>query len=214
MRKKRAKQYKRLMALYSTSFGHFNVISKVDGDFVTTATGYKINLEAQLSKVLQGSIKQMYTFCTINELRQSGENEHSQALQFLSQLEQRGCSHFRSPVSSAECLASIIGNENEHRYGVATQNRKLRERLRGIPGVPLLYINRTVLIFEPPSYITLEKAKQIEIAKTLPSTDEINFLKMANSDAKNKIDIKPKTKKKRKGPKQPNPLSCKKPKKK
>ncbi|CAG8568782.1 914_t:CDS:2 [Ambispora gerdemannii] len=215
MRKKRAKQYKRLMALYSTSFGFrepYQIL--LDGNFATTATSYKINLETQLSKVMQGSIKQMYTLCSINELRQSGEKEHSRALQFLSQLEKRGCSHLGSSVSSAECLASIIGNENEHRYCVATQNRKLREKLRGIPGVPLLYINRTVLIFEPPSYVTLEKAKQIEIAKTLPSTDEMNFLKMTNSDAKNKIGAKSKAKKKHKGPKQPNPLSCKKSKKK
>ncbi|CAG8755744.1 18437_t:CDS:2, partial [Racocetra fulgida] len=94
----------------------------------------------------------------------------------LKQFERRRCPH-RKPVSSAECLASIIGinklivlahthsylregNDNPHNYCVATQNETLRQQFRVIAGVPLLYINRTVLIVEPPSGATLEKVKQ------------------------------------------------------
>ncbi|KAG9289184.1 hypothetical protein G9A89_022493 [Geosiphon pyriformis] len=213
MRQKRAKQYKRLMGLYNVSFGFrepYQIL--LDGDFFYTALQYKINLETQLSKVMQGATKQMYTTCSYTELCQNGDKE-AHAAQIIQQFEKRTCSHWKSPVSSEDCLQSIIGTHNEHRYCVATQNRRLREKLRHIPGLPLLYINRTVLIIEPPSNSTLEKAKQIEFEKTLPPSEELLFLKKANSSiSKDQVDFSSvfERKKKRKRQKQPNPLSCKK----
>jgi U3 small nucleolar RNA-associated protein 23 len=39
--------------------------------------------------------------------------------------------------------------ENKHRYVVASQNLDVRRMLRGIRGVPLIYIKRSVMILEP-----------------------------------------------------------------
>ncbi|CAG8551325.1 7295_t:CDS:2 [Funneliformis caledonium] len=143
------------------------------------------------------------------EIKKLGKDELG-TVAALSNFERRGCIHRHNPVSSAECIASIIETDNPHNYCVATQDGSLRERFRAIPGVPLLYINRSVLIIEPPSYATLQKAKQVENAKTYMSTEELSFLTKTNSDtAKIQAGVE-KTKKKRKGPKQPNPLSCKK----
>ncbi|CAG8732097.1 11254_t:CDS:2 [Racocetra persica] len=212
MRPKRTKQYKRLMALYSMSFGFrepYQIL--VDGNFMQTAIRYKMDICKQLCMVLLGNTKQMYTSCILAEVKKQGKEGLETELA-LNQFERRRCPH-RKPVSSAECLASIIGNDNPHNYCVATQNETLRQQFRVIAGVPLLYINRTVLIVEPPSGATLEKVKQTEIAKTHASAEELNFLRNANSDTQKK-NIEPhKPRKIRKGPKQPNPLSCKKKKK-
>ncbi|RIB18273.1 Fcf1-domain-containing protein, partial [Gigaspora rosea] len=211
MRPKRTKQYKRLMALYSNSFGFrepYQIL--VDWNFMQTAIRYKMDICKQLCMVLLGNTKQMYTSCTLAEVKKQGK-EGLQTELALKQFERRRCPH-RKPVSSAECLASIIGNDNPHNYCVATQNETLRQQFRVIAGVPLLYINRTVLIVEPPSGVTLEKARNTEIAKTHASTEELDFLENANSDIQKKnVNVEPqKPRKIRKGPKQPNPLSCKK----
>jgi len=81
----------------------------------------------------------------------------------------------------------------------------LRDYLRRIPGIPLIYINRSVMILEPPSPATTNKVKEIEYNKTVPTTYENTIIKN-NTETPEEA---PKTKK-RKGPKQPNPLSCKK----
>ncbi|CAG8691944.1 13523_t:CDS:2 [Cetraspora pellucida] len=200
MRPKRTKQYKRLMALYSMSFGFrepYQIL--VDGNFMQTAIRYKMDICKQLCMVLLGNTKQ---------IKKQGKDGLETELA-LKQFERRRCPH-RKPVSSAECLASIIGNDNPHNYCVATQNETLRRQFRVIAGVPLLYINRTVLIVEPPSGATLDKAKQTEITKTHASVEELSFLRNANSDTQKKNVEPQKPRKVHKGPKQPNPLSCKK----
>ena len=47
------------------------------------------------------------------------------------------------------------GPSNKHRYLVATQSVELRNTLREIPAVPIIHINRSVLVLEPPSQVTL-----------------------------------------------------------
>jgi U3 small nucleolar RNA-associated protein 23 len=52
------------------------------------------------------------------------------------------------------------GETNKHRYAIATQSQPLRAKLRLIPAVPIVHINRSVMILEPPSDATL-KAKAL-----------------------------------------------------
>lgn len=52
-----------------------------------------------------------------------------------------------------------IGDSNRNRYVIATQSQTLRIKLRLIPAVPIVRINRAVMILEPPSDATL-RAKQ------------------------------------------------------
>ena len=66
-----------------------------------------------------------------------------------------------------------MGDDNLYNYIVATQDKELRSELRQIPGVPLLYINKSVVIFEPPSPATMQKSLQIEIDKNNPKEGEI-----------------------------------------
>lgn len=87
-------------------------------------------------------------------------------------MERRRCQH-HPPIPGSECIASIIAKENKHHYCVASQNTKLRDQLRMVPGTPLLYINRAVLILEPPSPATTRAAEQAEKSKMSASTTEI-----------------------------------------
>ncbi|CAG8571580.1 8624_t:CDS:10, partial [Diversispora eburnea] len=139
----------------------------------------------------------VYTSCTLKEVRKQGKDWEETELE-LQKFEQRRCLHRKKAVTK---------QDNPHNYCIATQNELLRESFRNIPGVPLLYINRSVLIVEPPSRATLEIAKKAEFEKTLAPRNEIKFLKKTNSDTiiKEENEII-KKKRKFKGVKEPNPL--------
>jgi len=54
-----------------------------------------------------------------------------------------------------------LGDNNQFKYCVATQDKSLRTKLGKIPGVPLIYIKNNVVILEPPSFATVETAKKV-----------------------------------------------------
>ncbi len=102
----------------------------------------------------------MTTNCVHVELKTLGYEFKAQAA-IANDLERRKCNHY-PPLSPAECLQGIIGEENRLRYCVATQDKALRSQLRRIPGIPLVYINKSVFILEPPSHTTMLKAEQVK----------------------------------------------------
>lgn len=53
------------------------------------------------------------------------------------------------------------GETNKHRYVIATQSQPLRVKLRAIPAVPIVHINRSVMVLEPPSDATLKKKESV-----------------------------------------------------
>jgi len=81
--------------------------------------------------------------------------------------ERRRCGHHTldEPLSTMECFASVIdpkgSRTNKNRYVVATQDPRIRAYLRTIPGVPVIYIKRSVMIMEPMGGAT-EKVKERE----------------------------------------------------
>lgn len=200
MRQKRAKAYRKLMALYSMTFGFrqpYQVL--VDSTMCKSASELKIELVKQLGTVLQGEIKPMITQCCIHELYLQGKSQQP-TVDLAKTFERRKCNH-REPIPGDDCVASVVGETNKHRYVIATQSQPLRVQLRTIPAVPLVHINRAVMVLEPPSDITI---------KTKEATEEQD-LHMNQSDLA--LVGAPKTEpvqKKRKGPKGPNPLSIKK----
>lgn len=187
----------------------------------------------------------MITQCCIHELYLQGKAQQP-AVDLAKMFERRKCNH-KEAIPGDDCLASVIGansflfscyrtiphesvlarmncsgDTNKHRYVVSTQSQPLRVKLRSIPGVPILHVNRSVMILEPPSDTTL-RAKhlvslvhsgiyftglmiiflQAEQQSLAPSTSEIGKLKAAAPESQP-------VKKKKKGPKGPNPLSIKK----
>ena len=79
--------------------------------------------------------------------------------------------------------------------------------MRSVPGIPLVYINRSVMIMEPPSAATMEFVKKVEQKKAAPEEFEVVAVKKEGEDGTENAS---KRKRKRKDP---NPLSCKKKKK-
>jgi len=138
--------------------------------------------------------------------------------------ERRRCGHrpedHAEPLSAKECITSVVdpkdSKTNKHRYVVASQDLDVRRDMRGILGVPLIYINRSVMIMEPMADATAGNREREEKLKFRDG------LKRGSGSLKRKRDDEeevkstgdetrtPKKSKQRKGPKEPNPLSVKK----
>ncbi|KIK81778.1 hypothetical protein PAXRUDRAFT_47563, partial [Paxillus rubicundulus Ve08.2h10] len=200
MRQKRAKTYRKLMSLYGLSFGFrqpYQVL--VDSEMCRLATDSKTDLKKQLSTVLQGNVKPMITQCCIHELYLQGKSQQT-AVDLAKSFERRKCNH-REAIHGDECLASVVGDSNKHCYVIATQSQPLRVKLRLIPAVPIVHINRAVMVLEPPSDITLKTKQKAGFQALGPSIAE-----RATLSAQNPRDPS----RRKKGPKGPNPLSVKK----
>jgi U3 small nucleolar RNA-associated protein 23 len=115
---------------------------------------------------------------------------------------------------------------NKHRYVVATQDETVRRKLRAIVGVPLVYIARSVMILEPMASATEDVREREAKAKikaglmgrrgTVSGGGEKRKREDEDGDTQAdaaKGDAASQKKRKLKGPKGPNPLAVKKPKK-
>ena len=114
----------------------------------------------------------MITQCSIRHLYALTESEfpeRDQVIDLAKRFERRRCNHheLEQPLSEKECLEAVIihDGENKHRYCVATQGGDIRGMLRAIPGVPLIYINRSVMIMEPMAPISAMKRERGERQK-------------------------------------------------
>lgn len=113
------------------------------------------------------------TQCCIHELYLQGKTEQP-AVDLAKTFERRKCNH-REAIPGNDCIEQVVGElltsvsqrilmtemyanpgeSNKHRYVIATQSPALRSALRSIPAVPVVHINRSVMILEPPSDTTL-----------------------------------------------------------
>ncbi|KXN89861.1 rRNA-processing protein utp23 [Leucoagaricus sp. SymC.cos] len=199
MRQKRTKAYRKLMHLYCQSFGFrqpYQVL--VDAEICRTAISQKIDIVNQLGTVLQGEVKPMITQCCIHELYLQGKAQQP-ATDLAKSFERRKCNH-KEAVPGDECLLSVVGDRNKHRYVIVTLSQLLRAQLRTVPATPIVHINRSVVVLEPPSDTTLQAKARAE-EQVLHAMD-LDKLHTSNSAPE------PPPKKKR-GPKGPNPLSVK-----
>ncbi|KAJ3161073.1 hypothetical protein HDU86_007692 [Geranomyces michiganensis] len=202
MKIKRQKTNKRHMAVYLNSFGFREPYQcLVDGNFIANAMHMGVGLDELLVRVLTGPTKPMTTSCVQTELRKLGP-DYSAVVDACASLERRRCQHAPA-IPAAKCITEIIGEKNKHNYCVATQDTSLRRTLAAVPGTPLIYINRSVVILEPPSGATINRVKEIEHGKTLPQKFEKSVLHKPTAPVP---EIPPHKKK----PKAPNPLSIRK----
>ncbi|KAH9486759.1 rRNA-processing protein utp23 [Psilocybe cubensis] len=200
MRQKRAKAYRKLMHLYCMTFGFrqpYQIL--IDSEMCKSAVAQKIDFVKQLHTVLQGEVKPMITQCCIHELYLQGKQQQP-AVDLAKTFERRKCNH-REPIGGDDCLASVVGDSNKHRYVVATQSQTLRVKLRFIPGTPIIHINRSVMVLEPPSDTTVQAKERAEDTKLHASAPDLALVPVTAPEERRV---------KRKGPKGPNPLSVKK----
>ncbi|KAF1809671.1 hypothetical protein P152DRAFT_461350 [Eremomyces bilateralis CBS 781.70] len=229
MRLKRAKAYRKLLHSYKLHFGFrepFQVI--VDAEFVQDAAKCKMDILPAITRTLQGEVKPMITQCSMRHLYATKD---SQLIDQAKTFERRRCGHHEldEPLSTLECLSSVVdakdNKTNKHRYIIASQEREVRIQMRQIPGIPILFIDRSVLILEDMSAATVkechgqERSKFLEGLKTRgtlgsPAKRKRAIDDEANAAEKDVDDSQPDevkaVKKKHRGPKAPNPLSVKK----
>eukprot|EP00743_Colponemidia_sp_Colp-15_P006787 GILK01007318.1.p1 GENE.GILK01007318.1~~GILK01007318.1.p1 ORF type:complete len:304 (-),score=63.04 GILK01007318.1:196-1026(-) len=142
----------------------------VDGTFVQAALENKIHIKEQLVKMIQAKARPVITKCITDELRSLGDAFTGAAI-ICKGFNREKCGHANS-VGAADCILSMIGEKNEQKFCVASQDESLRKRLRMIPGIPLLYLQRNIPLIEAPSHITQDEHKMLETIKTLPSAKE------------------------------------------
>lgn len=92
---------------------------------------------------------------------------------------------------------------------IATQDVKVRNKLRKLPGLPILFLNRNVVVMDTPSEASKLAAKRAQASEgTLSQSDRAAMRALLGTDKGAAGPARP-GKKKRRGPKEPNPLSCK-----
>jgi U3 small nucleolar RNA-associated protein 23 len=140
------------------------------------------------------------TQCCISELYKTGDQD---VIALAKKCERRRCGHIPEPLSGHDCISAClnIDGDNKHRYILATQDDTLRAEMRAIPGVPMMYIRRAVMIMEPPSPASLARRDTREREK-LGSVEKRKRVEDGGED-----DDAERTRKKRKAPKEPNPKS-------
>lgn len=139
--------------------------------------------------------------------------------------ERRRCGHrpeeYPEPLSAQECLASVVdpkgSKRNKNCYVVASQELDVRKAMRGVLGVPLVYINRSVMIMEPMAGATVQIREREEAGKFRDGLKRgaggVKRKREEDGEGKEE-EVPPKKKKSVKGVKGPNPLAVKKSKKK
>lgn len=147
--------------------------------------------------------------------------------------ERRRCGHrpedHPEPLSAEACISSVVdpkdSKTNKNRYVVASQELEVRKKMRKVRGVPLVYVNRSVMIMEPMSGATGDAREREEGAKfrsglkgrvssgVVTSGEKRKREEGVEEEAKDD-DVPKKKKKVFGGPKGPNPLAVKRSKKK
>ena len=151
-------------------------------------------------------------------------------------MERRRCNHhvLDDPLPTLECFASVIdpkkSQTNKNRYVVASQDEDVRRYCRGIKGVPLVFVKRSVMVMEPMAASSANAREGMErekfrsglktrgirpIGKRKRDEDDNGENAGEDHEARSMAERDEKTGKRRKvrGPKEPNPLSVKKSKK-
>ncbi|KAF1942636.1 hypothetical protein EJ02DRAFT_454142 [Clathrospora elynae] len=233
MKLKRAKVYKKLLHQYELNFGFrepYQVL--LDSQILEDAYKFKIDLVPRLQKMFGGEVKPLITTCDMRHLYNAKPKNETLILQ-AKEYERRRCNHqdLEEPLSTEECLCSVVDPNdkatNKHRYMVASNDTGVRAHMRRIAGVPLIYISKSVVLLEPMADASEQQREREEKSKF-----KLGLKGQRKPDAgqKRKRDDKAEDgegdqsvvdqatgeakplKKKRTGPKAPNPLSVKKPK--
>ena len=148
-------------------------------------------------------------------------------------MERRRCNHheLEEPLATLECISSVIdpkgSGTNKNRYVIASQEERVRRFCRGVKGVPIIYVKRSVMVMEPMSEGSVgvrEDAEHEKFRQGLrgrvaglgkrkrDDEDRENLPDVNSAEGKAILDGEDQIPKKKRtrGPKGPNPLSVKK----
>lgn len=174
----------------------------------------QINIREQMPKYLNGPVKLLTTRCIIIETEKISKKTHA-ALTILKQYGIHECGH-KEPVSGSKCILSMVAKGNANHYILASQDRDLQEKLRMKAGVPLLYLHNKAPTLEKPSKASYDKINVIQNSthSFISENQNVTLKKMKKAlGIVDEVEEQPSSIRKKKKH-NPNPLSCKKKKKK
>ncbi|TDH73224.1 hypothetical protein CCR75_007943 [Bremia lactucae] len=189
----------------------------LDGNFIAMCLQMKLDVRERVPKYLQVKPHECEFYvpgAALEELKMLGEAtkaayDLAKSFKIAETHNQLDDDEQRS-VDVSKTIQSIIGDRNVGKFVVCTQEVELRKALRLVHGVPLIYLNRSVLVFEDISRATLAIVRQEE--KSNMAKLDVNEKRKLNQmveagDNDNDAKLQRTTKKRAKGP---NPLSVKK----
>lgn len=132
----------------------------IDGTFCFAALNNKINIQDNMPRYLQGELKLITTQCVLIETENLGSSVLG-ALTILKQYVIHKCGHEGKPIPASKCLLSMVKGGNEQHYIVASQDRDLQDKVRRMPGVPLLFLHNKAPVLDPPSEASQQHAKEL-----------------------------------------------------
>ncbi|KAM3858184.1 rRNA-processing protein UTP23 homolog [Diretmus argenteus] len=213
MKIKRQKQAKKTISFFKYSFNFrepFQIL--LDGTFCQAALKNKIQIKEQMPKYLMGEVQFCTTNCALKELDSLGKELYGAKI-ILQKFQVRNCKHFKNPVPAGECLLSMLEETNPHHYFVATQDFKVTEGLKKIPGVPLLYIIHNTIVLDKRSQSSADHVQAIAMGELVTPAQQHSISSQKEVQGISQQGERRGKKRKRKQS-NPNPLSCLKKKKK
>ncbi|KAI8482454.1 Small subunit processome component [Branchiostoma belcheri] len=165
MKVKRQKNVRHVLSFYKNNFSYnepYQVL--IDGTFCKAALQFKVDIKEQLPKYLEGNVQLLTTSCVLAELEAFGQLMYG-AFLVAKRFKPRKCGHKGAPVPAADCLLSLVKPHNEQHYFVATQDPLLTQKLKNIPAVPLLYLNKATPVLDRPSARSVAKAEGLQDTK-------------------------------------------------
>jgi len=204
---KRYKRVRKNLEYYRLNFGLRPPYRlAVDGEFVQQALRFKVHIKEQIPKLFQATVVPCVTKCTVSALRRKG-SKYSGAAIIAKRFERIECAHGKGVKKELECLKSLVGEGNGRRLCFGAQAVELRNFVRKVPAAPLLFIRECVPIFEPPSAVSRDAVRERLEEKTSLSREAKRKVEALQTGEERPPEQKGR---KRKGPREPNPLSCKK----
>ncbi|KAG6622708.1 RRNA-processing protein [Phytophthora cinnamomi] len=186
----------------------------LDGNFIAMCVQMKVDVQERVPKFLQVKPHEIEFYvprAALEELQMLGEatKEAYELAKSFKVAEAYDQDAGDAPVDVSKVVQSIIGDKNDRKFVVCTQEVELRKALRLVPGVPLVYLNRSVLVFEEISRATLAIVRQEEKANMakLDVNEKRKLEQMQEGSGEDHAEKQRLAKKRAKGP---NPLSVKK----
>ena len=134
MKIKKSKTFKKTLNYYKINFGFFDPFHLIlDGNFLNLLVEKKMDLKDRLEKILKGAVFLQSTECIVYEVSLLGEDFRGTYIQ-TRKLSRIKC-HTTEHKNPRDCILEIIGDKNEGKYMVGTQDEGLRKALRDVAGV-------------------------------------------------------------------------------
>lgn len=130
----------------------------LDGNFINALLQSKTNAAEAIGKLLSAPVKLYTSRCVLRELHLLGP-DFKEAVGASRDFMVLHCGHEDKAQSAAECLTSVLGDNNPQHMFIATQDRTLRATLARIPGAALIFASVNGLHLEAPSAQQVSDAK-------------------------------------------------------